>query len=96
MGGNGYFTTEQQQHYYYQQQQYYAYYQQYYGSFSSQGSWGSAPNSSQAHRGAQSNHSNMNHYYSFIEEQANKQAETMTAEYLKQVKGGDNQPNEQG
>jgi hypothetical protein len=38
----------------------------------------------------------MNHYYSFIEEQANKQAETMTAEYLKQVKGGDNQPNEQG
>ncbi len=38
----------------------------------------------------------MNHYYSFIEEQANKQAETMTAEYLKKVKGGDNQPNEQG
>jgi hypothetical protein len=38
----------------------------------------------------------MNHYYSIIEEQANKQAEAMTADYLKNVKGGDKQPNEQG
>jgi hypothetical protein len=27
----------------------------------------------------------MNNYYSFIEEQANRQAQAMTAEYLKQV-----------
>jgi len=64
----GFFSNDSQQQQYAQYyQQYYAYYQQqqqYYGSFSSQGSWRSAPNSSQACGGA----TPQSAYYSYLEE----------------------------